>query len=279
MNNAYIRKIASLALAEDIGRKDITTNALVPTSQKARANIVVKSQGVLCGLNIARQVFRFLDPKLKFKKCAEDGQKAPSQMVIAQIQGSARALLSAERVALNFLSHLSGIASKTFLFVQAVKPYKSIILDTRKTMPLWRRLERYAVRCGGGGNHRYDLYSMAMIKDNHKVVCRNRPLSELVSLIKNNNTQKIVVEADNFTELRQALRTPADIVLLDNMSVAQVQRAVKLRDQTRSKILLEASGGITLNNVRRYAATGVERISVGALTHSHQAMDISLEFI
>jgi len=279
MDTQYIRTVVSLALLEDIGRGDITTDALVPKDHTSVADIVVKSDGIICGLDFARQAFTRLDPKVRLRVLVREGQKAKAGTVIARVQGKTRTLLTAERVALNFLSYLSAIATKTRAFVDAVKGYKAIILDTRKTTPLLRELERYAMRCGGGVNHRFGLSSMPMIKDNHRAFAAGRmDLAQMVESVKKKHRGTVELEVDDLKQFKEALDTKADIILLDNMTPAQTKKAVRMRDRARSKVLLEASGGITLGNVRKYAAAGVERISVGGLTHSRQALNVSLEF-
>jgi len=279
MNTKYIHTIVSLALMEDLGAGDITTNALVPKNHKSSADIVVKSDGIICGLEFARQSFLRLNPNTRFQALVRDGQKAKAGTVIVRVHGSTRTLLTGERVALNFLSYLSAIATKTRAFVDAVKGYKTIILDTRKTTPMLRELERYGMRCGGGVNHRFNLAEMAMIKDNHRAFAAGKMgMVQMVDAIKAKSKGLVELEVDNLKQLHEALHTKADIILLDNMTPAQTKKAVTLRNKAKSKVLLEASGGIDLKNVRQYAAAGVERISVGGLTHSRQALDISLEF-
>ena len=210
MTSAYIKKIIKFALAEDIGAGDITTQSLVPVGQKARARLIVKSDAVICGLGIARQAFLCLDSRVVFKAKFKDGQRASQGAVLAEISGSARDLLSAERVAINFLSHLSAIATKTRVFVDAVKPYKAMIMDTRKTTPLLRSFERYAVQSGGGVNQRFNLNDMAMIKDNHEAFCRPRQsLSAMVAMVKSKTKKKVEIEVENFKELKEALQSRA----------------------------------------------------------------------
>ncbi|MBF0504007.1 MAG: carboxylating nicotinate-nucleotide diphosphorylase [Candidatus Omnitrophica bacterium] len=279
MKSVYIKTVVHLALAEDIGRGDITTNHLISSHARARARLIAKSEGTLCGVEIAREVFKALHSKVNFHALIKDGQTVRRDDVIAEISGSARALLSGERVAINLLSFLSGIATQTRRFVDQVKPYKVDIMDTRKTTPLLRQMERYAVRCGGGVNHRFNLHYMGMIKDNHLISCRERSMVEVIETFKKMVKTTLEVEVDNLDQFKEILRSRADIILLDNMPPQQIAQAVKLRNKSKSPILLEASGGITLKNIKRYAATGVERISIGALTHSRQVLDISLEFI
>jgi nicotinate-nucleotide pyrophosphorylase (carboxylating) len=279
MKPEYVRTIVQLALAEDIGPGDITTDHLVPCHARSRAKLISKADGIICGVNLAREVFKTLNHKVTFRALVKDGQSIRRGEVIAQMTGPTRALLSAERVAINLLSFLSGISSKTRLFVDKIKPYKAIIMDSRKTTPLLRQMERYAVRAGGGVNHRFNLNDMAMIKDNHRVCCQGQDMNKVIEKLKRKIKAKIVVEVDSLRQLKEILGSKAAIILLDNMSPKQVAQAVRLRRQAGSRVLLEASGGITLKNVRQYAATGVERISVGALTHSIQSLDISMEFI
>jgi len=279
MKPEYIKTIVQLALAEDLGQGDITTDNLIPANSRSKARLIAKAEGIICGINLASLVFKTLNPKVIFRTKIKDGQKVSKGAIIAEISGPTRALLSGERVAINFLSYLSGIATQTHCFVEKIKPYKTKILDTRKTTPLLRQLERYAVRTAGGVNHRYNLNDMIMIKDNHRVACDARGMSDVINTFKKKIKAKIEVEVDNLNQLKEILISKTDIILLDNMTPQQVAQAVKLRNQYKSRILLEASGGITLKNVKQYAAAGVDRISIGALTHSRQALDISMEFM
>ncbi len=278
MNQAYMKTIVTLALAEDLGSGDITTNSLIPASTQAQARIIVKSDGIVCGLNVAQCVFKTLNKQVKLQRNVAEGSRVKKGKVVAFIKGPARAILTGERVALNFLIHLSAIATHTRALVDRIKPYKTKILDTRKTTPLLRSLERYAVRIGGGYNHRFDLSTMAMIKDNHCFMLKKNSLADAVKTIKTKTRKALELEVDTWKEFQQALNSKADIILLDNMTPAQIRRAVIFRDQGKSKVLLEASGGIHLDNVRAYAATGVDRISIGSLTASRQALDMSLDF-
>jgi nicotinate-nucleotide pyrophosphorylase (carboxylating) len=279
MKPEYVRTIVHLALAEDVGQGDITTDNMIPARSRCKARLISKSDGVICGMDLARKVFKTLNPSIAFRGLVTDGQAVRGGQVLAELSGSTRTLLSGERVAINLLSFLSGIATQTSLFVNKIKPYKASILDTRKTTPLLRQLERYAVRTAGGVNHRYNLSDMAMIKDNHRVVCKGLCMVDVIKDLKKKIKTRIVVEVDDLVQLKEILHSKADIILLDNMTPSQIARAVKLRDQAGSHVLLEASGGITLRNVKKYAAAGVDRISVGALTHSRQVLDISMEFI
>jgi nicotinate-nucleotide pyrophosphorylase (carboxylating) len=279
MKSEYVQSIVQLALAEDIGKGDITTDHLIPQNAQSRARLVSKADGIICGINLAREVFKTLDPQITFRALIREGQPVRRGETIAEISGSTRALLSGERVAINLLSYLSGIATQTRLFVNKIKPYKTAIMDTRKTTPLLRQMERYAVSTGGGVNHRFNLNDMAMIKDNHRVYCQGQGMDEVIKNLKKKIRAKIEVEVDSLNQLKEILGCGVDIILLDNMTPQQVARAVLLRNKAKARVLLEASGGITLKNVRQYAAAGVDRISIGALTHSRQALDISMEFI
>lgn len=279
MKPEYVKTIVQLALAEDLGEGDITTDNLVSLRSRSKACLIAKADGVICGVDLAREVFKTLNPTVIFRALVKDGKKVSRGDAIAEISGPTRVLLSGERVALNLLSSLSGIATQTRTFVDKIKPYKASIMDTRKTTPLLRQLERYAVRMGGGVNHRFNLNDMAMIKDNHRAACGARDMNEVINTLKKKIKAKIEVEVDDLDQLKEILHSKADIILLDNMTPQQIAQAVILRNKAKSRILLEASGGITLKNVKRYAATGVDRISVGALTHSRGALDISMEFI
>jgi len=279
MKPQYISTIVKLALAEDIGKGDITTNNLIPLNSRSKARLIAKADGTICGVNLAREVFKTLNSRVAFHALINDGQPVHRGETIAEISGSTRALLSGERVAVNLLSFLSGIATQTQLFVNKIKPYKTRLMDTRKTTPLLRQLERYAVRSAGGVNHRFNLNDMAMIKDNHRVVCKGQGMNEVIKNLKKKVKAKVEVEVDSLKQLKEILNSRADIILLDNMTPQQVAQAVQICRKAKARALLEASGGITLKNVKQYAATGVDRISVGALTHSRQVLDISMEFM
>lgn len=281
MNTPFVNRIVKSALQEDLcPNGDITTNALVPEHKRAAADIIVKTAVTISGLAFAKRVFKQLDPSSQFIPYVKDGERIKAKTKIATVRASARALLTGERTALNFLSYLSGIATTTSQFADKIKKYKTRLLDTRKTTPTLRILERYAVLCGGGNNHRFNLAAMAMIKDNHRVFAKqnNANLAQLVDALKSKTSKKIELEVDTLEELAEALLTKADIILLDNMSLQQTRQAVLMRNRINKKILLESSGGITLNKIAHYAAAGVERISIGALTHSPVPVDISLEF-
>ncbi len=267
------------ALAEDIGSGDVTTLATVPRSAAARATLNAREPLTIAGLCFAEAAFRQLSSAVRIKRRARDGQRAKVGQVLLEVSGPARALLSAERVALNFVQRLSGVASLTAQFVNAVKGTRAQILDTRKTTPGWRDFEKYAVACGGGRNHRIGLYDLVLIKDNHLAALRNakpNPIAAAVNRARKRYPKlKIEVEADTLEQVAQAVAAGADIILLDNMTRAQLRQAVKL---VAGRAKTEASGGVNLKTVRAIAQTGVDFISVGGLTHSAPAVDIGLDF-
>jgi len=276
---AQVEEIIDRALAEDLSKGDVTTEALIPRDQRGTASIVVKSKGVLAGMEVAKRVFHRVDPKLTWKAILEDGAKVEPGDVVAEIDGSYCSILNSERVALNFLQRLSGIASETNRYAESVKGLPVRIMDTRKTTPGLRLLEKYAVRVGGGENHRMNLGDGILIKDNHLAALRSRgfTLREVVAKARQNASRqlKIEVEVKSPQEAEEAAEAGADIIMLDNMPLEDMREAVK---SVHGRASIEASGGITLNKVRATAETGVDFISVGALTHSAKALDISLEF-
>ncbi|MBI5150131.1 MAG: carboxylating nicotinate-nucleotide diphosphorylase [Candidatus Omnitrophica bacterium] len=270
------------ALREDRVWQDVTTRLLVGPSVMARARIIVKEKAVVCGLGIALRVFQMLDKDVQCAALCSDGKEVAKGTSILSLKGKARALLSGERTALNFLGYLSGVATNAHSYVQAVRPYKVRILDTRKTTPGLRELEKYAVRCGGAFNHRQSLTDMVLVKDNHRWICRRRmSVGAMIGHLRRSTRQKIAFEVDDLQEFKEALAAGPDIILLDNMNGRQLGQAVALRNRMRvgKRPLLEASGGITFKNVRRIARTGVDRVSVGALTHSRRSVDVSMEFM
>jgi nicotinate-nucleotide pyrophosphorylase (carboxylating) len=281
MKDIDIKKLVRLAVREDVAAGDITTDLLVVPASKSRAGVYLREDAVICGLSLARAVFSYFDPRMRYDMACKDGQRLKKGDLLFTASGRSRAILTGERVALNFLGYLSAIATKTDLFVRAVRPYQVLILDTRKTTPGLRSIERYAVRCGGGHNHRFDLASMVLIKDNHRFMMRKKGrLSDMVLSLRSRTRKKIQVEVDHISELIEVLPAFPDMVLLDNMSPARLKQAVAVTRKMcpKRRPLLEASGGITLSNVRQVAMTGVDRISVGALTHSRKAIDMTLEF-
>jgi len=273
-----IEEIIDRALAEDLGKGDVTTEALIPGDQQGTGSIVTKKEGILAGTGAAKQVFHRVDPELKVEILLEDGDKVKPGSKVARVSGNIASILKAERVALNFLQRLSGIASETNLYVARVEGLPVRIMDTRKTTPGSRSLEKYAVRVGGGENHRMNLSDGVLIKDNHLVALRSQGLNigEIIARARQNAPQqlKIEIEVGTVSEALEAVEAGADIVMLDNMNLADMRKAVK---SIHGRALIEASGGITLDNVRAVAETGVDFISTGALTHSVRALDISLE--
>lgn len=277
---AYYKNLISIirrALREDIGKKDITTELIIPKNKLIKAVLLAKEPCVVCGLDIARLVFQTKDNNIEFKPRVCEGEYIKKGRVIAKIKGEARAILTAERVALNFLSLLSGIATTARLYVNKIKPYKVKLMDTRKTLPGLRELEKYAVRISGGYNHRMRLDEMILVKDNHLKVTGGFQRFPKVS-----KGYKYEIEVKNLKEFREALKAKPDIIMLDNMNLGQIRKAVMIERATHSakrKTLLEVSGGITLKNIREIAATGIDMISVGELTDSVKSIDMSLEVL
>jgi nicotinate-nucleotide pyrophosphorylase (carboxylating) len=279
LSNEEIQKAVTLALAEDIGSGDVTTLATVPENTLANAEMRAREPLTVAGLALAEAAFRQLSDAVQFTRVMQDGQRATSGSVLLKIFGPARALLSAERVALNFVQRLSGVATLTAKFVEAIKDTGAVILDTRKTTPGWRRFEKYAVTCGGGQNLRVGLFDMVLIKDNHLAALKNASPNPIAAAVKGARGKypnlKVEVEADTLEQAEQAVDVGADFVLLDNMNLEQLRAAVA---KCRGHVKTEASGGVNLTTVRAIAETGVDFISVGALTHSARAVDIGLDF-
>jgi nicotinate-nucleotide pyrophosphorylase (carboxylating) len=277
-NTLQVKRLVRQAIAEDQIHQDVTTKILIPAAQNGKASVIAKGRGIIAGIEIARQVFLQVDSKLKMTAHIKDGTRVKPGDTIAIIEGKTSSILKAERVALNFLQRLSGIASETNRYVQAVEGLPVYIMDTRKTTPGLRNLEKYAVRLGGGRNHRMHLADSILIKDNHISALRHEGLNikEIIARAhqKSATEMKIEVEVKTPEEAIQAVEAGADIILLDNMNIEQTRQAVEL---VKGRALIEASGGITLENVHTVAETGVDRISIGALTHSAKALDISLE--
>jgi nicotinate-nucleotide pyrophosphorylase (carboxylating) len=267
------------ALREDVGSGDVTTDTLLDPAARAVARMRFREGGVVCGLEIAARVFQKLDPAVTVALERRDGDRVAPGETALTASGSARALLTGERVALNFVQRLSGVATLAARYVEAVRETGAAILDTRKTTPGWRRLEKYAVACGGGRNHRLGLYDMALVKDNHLAALRQEtadPVGEAVLRIRQRRPGlKVEVEADTLAQVDAAVRAGADIILLDNMSLEELREAVR---RVGGQALTEASGGMQLERVREVAACGVDFISVGALTHSAPALDVGLDF-
>jgi nicotinate-nucleotide pyrophosphorylase (carboxylating) len=262
------------SLEEDIGYGDITTMSVVPAEQNSEGLFIAKAEGVIAGLEVARTVFARLDPQAVFTKLTADGDLVTSGTVIARVRGRSRALLSGERTALNFMQRLSGIATQTHQLTGMIKDYPAQLLDTRKTTPGLRVLEKYAVAVGGGRNHRFGLYDGVMIKDNHIIAAGGIKQAVAMARARVPHTLKIEVEVENLDQLQEALEAGADIIMLDNMAPAIMREAVTI---AAGRALLEASGGIKAANLIEIAQTGVDFISMGALTHSAPNLDISFD--
>jgi len=267
-----VERVVLAALAEDIGAGDVTTDATVPDDAVGTAALLVKESGVVCGLGVAATAFRALDPDVRFEAFVSDGDVVDAPGVVARVTGSERALLTAERVALNFLGRLSGIATLTRRYVEAVEGTGAAVLDTRKTTPGLRALEKHAVVSGGGRNHRFGLDDAVLIKDNHLRAAGS--LTGAVELIRGATSLPIEVECETLDQVGEALDLVVDAILLDNMTLDELRDAVAL---TNRRARLEASGGVNLDTIRAVAETGVDEISVGAITHSAPSLDVSLE--
>ncbi|MCC7089267.1 MAG: carboxylating nicotinate-nucleotide diphosphorylase [Chloroflexi bacterium] len=272
-----VRAIVAAALAEDRALEDVTTLATVDANLRGTARFLAKQDGVLAGMGVALETFRQIDSSIALATLVQEGEAFPRGTVLAEVSGPVRAILQGERVALNFLQRLSATATLTRAFVAAIAGTRAVILDTRKTTPGLRDLEKYAVRCGGGTNHRRDLAVMAMIKDNHReaLAREGRSLADGVATIRKRTAGiPVEVEIDSLDQLDAALAADPEWILLDNMATADMAEAVR---RTGGRAKLEASGGVNLDTVRAIAGTGVDAISVGALTHSARALDISLD--
>lgn len=285
LEQASADRLIDLALAEDLGEAgDITTRALIPDNECASVQIVARQAGVVAGVPLAVQVFAKVDPAVAVDVRINDGQAVRGGSIVAELTGPLPSLLTGERTALNFLTHLSGVASLTRLFADAVAGTRAGVYDTRKTLPGWRVLEKYAVRVGGGRNHRVGLFDMVLIKDNHLAGwLANEPGRTIAGAVRAARAcvgpnVPVEVEVESLEQLRDALTGRPDIVLLDNMSCALLREAVAIRDATAPAVELEASGGVTLETVAEIARTGVERISAGALTHSAVALDLAFDW-
>ncbi|ARN82740.1 carboxylating nicotinate-nucleotide diphosphorylase [Methylocystis bryophila] len=270
-----IEDLTRAALAEDLGRAgDLTSQAVVPAEARARAVIAAREPGVVAGLALAREAFRQIDPEIGFESALADGGGVAPGGAIAFIEGPARGVLAAERVALNFLGRLCGVASLTARYAGRIAHTKAKVCDTRKTTPLLRALEKYAVRCGGGANHRFGLDDAILIKDNHIAVAGGVGPALRAAKAYAGHLTKIEIEVESLEQLEQALEIGVDAILLDNMPIATMRQAVEMIDK---RAVVEASGGVTLETIAPIAETGVDLISVGALTHSARALDIGLD--
>jgi len=283
--NKEIEDLVKRALAEDIGEGDITSKILFPGAKKVKAIILAKEKGVIAGLPIAKLVFKSIDEKVSFIPVVKEGEKIRKNQIIAKITGDCKAILAGERTALNFLSHLSGIATLTARFVEQTKSYKVKIMDTRKTAPNLRLLEKDAVKVGGGKNHRFGLFDGILIKDNHikvksselKVKSRVKGIEELLKRAKRKaKKMKVEVEVENYQEARAAITSGADIIMLDNISPKMIKKIIKSAKNLPKRPIFEVSGGINLENINQFASLGIDRISIGALTHSAPALDLGM---
>ena len=276
MEYATIDAIIEAALKEDLPHGDITSESIIPACSKSEAIILTKEEGVLAGIDVARRVFYKIDQSISFKKNLDDGQIFRKKDTIATLRGPSISLLKGERTALNFLQRMSGIATTTRRFVRALEGTKTKILDTRKTTPGLRLLEKYAVKIGGGVNHRFDLSEMVLIKDNHLKLVGSISQAVMRAKEKVKPGVRIEVEATNLEEVQEAVRSGADVVMLDNMSIKKMKEVVKW---IKGKIPLEVSGKVTLRRIGEIASLGVDYISVGSLTHSYKSVDMSIEFL
>ena len=276
-SKSQIEEIVDGALAEDLSMGDVTTEALITSDQQGIGFIMAKEGGILAGIGVAEQVFHRVDPELKLEVLVEDAARVKSGTKVAKVSGRITSILKSERVALNFLQHLSGIASDTSRYVERVEGLPVCIMDTRKTTPGLRLLEKYAVMVGGGKNHRMNLGDGILIKDNHLETLRSQGLNikEIVAKVKQNAPHRLPVEIEvrTVSEALEAAEAEVDIIMLDNMNLEDMRKAV---ESIHGRALIEASGGITLDNVRAVAETGVDYISIGALTHSARVLDIHL---
>ncbi len=275
-----VAELVRTALLEDVGSGDVTSVATIPAESGSMARMVAREPMVICGLALACEAFRQCDPSVSVDSKCHDGQKVQRGEVLLQVEGSTRAVLAGERVALNFLQRLSGVATITAKYVQALEGTSAQLLDTRKTTPGWRVLEKFAVRCGGGKNHRHGLYDMVLVKDNHLTALAGEQPNAVTAAVRRARAAyphlRVEIEADTLEQAGQAAEAGADIVLLDNMSLDQLRTAVA---SFKGRVQLEASGGVTLETIHAIGQTGVDFVSVGAITHSARAVDIGLDFV
>jgi|Wag4MinimDraft_11_1082651.scaffolds.fasta_scaffold00845_4 nicotinate-nucleotide pyrophosphorylase (carboxylating) len=276
LNFIAIDRLIKEALLEDMPYGDITTDLLIPDTNISDAILKVKEDGILCGIDVGMRVFFLLDDNIRFEKLKKDGDSIKKGEIIARIKGNSRAILKGERLALNLIQRMSGIATVTSKYAERIKNYKAVVTETRKTMPLLRMLDKYAVFIGGGKNHRYSLSDAILIKDNHLKVVGS--IKEAIASVKKNipHTMKVEVEVRNMDEFKEALEAGADIIMLDHFTIDQMKKAVILAE---GRTLIEASGDITFENIEDIAKTGVDIISIGAITHSAKSLDINLDFV
>jgi len=269
------RNIIRSALAEDVGSGDLTTDTIVPEDLKVKAVIVAHEAGIVSGLVVAKEVFTVFDPEIEVKQAVSEGQKIKKGTVLLKLHGSARTILTCERLALNLLQRLSGISTLTSKYVKRVKPYGVTLLDTRKTTPGLRDLEKYAVKAGGGENHRMGLFDGTLIKDNHIMIAGS--IIKAVNIVREKYPGELIeVEAQNMKQVEEAVKSCVDVVMLDNMSIQDMKKAMKLINK---KCRIEVSGGVDLKNIDKIAQLGVDYISVGALTHSAKSLNISMDIL
>lgn len=273
LDEAAVRRIIAAALAEDVGAGDLTSESVIPAETRFTGTLTAREPLVVAGLPLAEEVFKTVSPAISWHPLAMDGEAVPAGFVLARVEGPARALLTAERTALNLLQHLSGIATLTRRYVDAIAGTGAVLLDTRKTIPGLRHLAKYATRMGGAANHRLGLYDAVLIKDNHIAVAGG--VAAAVRAAKAVVTTPVEVECDSLEQLDEAIAAGADRVLLDNMDPAHLREAVA---RTAGRCVLEASGGVSLETIRAIAETGVDYVSVGRLTHSAPAVDIGLDW-
>ncbi|ABP67364.1 nicotinate-nucleotide pyrophosphorylase [Caldicellulosiruptor saccharolyticus DSM 8903] len=276
LNFLIVDKFIKEALIEDMPYGDITTDLLIPQDSISSAILIAKEDGILCGIDVAKRVFEILDENIEFEKIKSDGEPIKKGDILAKIKGNTRAILKGERLALNLLQRMSGVATVTNRLSQKIKGYRAIVTDTRKTVPLLRMLDKYGVFVGGGKNHRYSLSDAVLIKDNHIKAVGS--IKEAIKRARENipHTMKIEVEVRTMNEFEEALEAGADIIMLDHFGLDDMKKAV---EAASGKALIEASGNITLENIEEIAKTGVDIISVGSITHSVKSLDISLDFV
>ncbi|MFC5452630.1 carboxylating nicotinate-nucleotide diphosphorylase [Paenibacillus aestuarii] len=277
LNMELIRKNIRLWLEEDIGTGDVTTLTTIPLEQASKGIIHVKEDGIVCGLPIARAVFNVVDPSLRFEPQVQEGTSVKKGIVLAVVEGNTRSILLGERLSLNLMQRMSGIATRTRQFIEALEGLPTRLVDTRKTTPGHRLLEKYAVRVGGGHNHRFGLYDAVMIKDNHIKGAGGITQAIQAARLQIPHTMKIEVEVESFEQLHEALQAGADIIMLDNMAPEQMKEAVAIIKNKAPHIVVEGSGSVTVQTIKKIAETGVDVISVGRLTYSVTALDISLD--
>jgi len=276
LSHIDIDGLLSAALAEDLGEAgDVTSDATIPEDARSTASLVARAPGVVAGIGVALRVFELLDDSVETGALVADGDRVEAGAVLAKVSGPARSLLAAERVALNLLGHLCGVATATRALVDRVEGTGAMVIDTRKTTPLWRSLEKMAVVAGGGGNHRMGLYDQVLIKDNHIEAVGSAAEAVRRARARVGESMKVEVEIESLDDLESVIEAGADIVMLDNMAPAEMRRAV---GAARGRVELEASGGITLETIRAVAESGVDYISVGGITHSAPALDVALDF-